>query len=472
MMVLFAASEIYPYAKSGGLADVAHSLPEALRELTEIYTVMPLYNQVDREKHGIVYADISFNYWLGGVRHQFDIFHKEDSRTELFIYNPIICDREGLYHDSYGDFGDNELRFGLFNYAILELILHMRLPVKVLHLNDWQTALTALLAKQKYRLDLKVVFTIHNLAYQGVFDKNAMETLELDWDACFKPDRLEFFDRVNFMKAGIFYADAVTTVSPNYAAQIQTPAYGQDLDEMLRQNNHKLQGIINGISYDTFDPATDEALYKNYSVKKFENRSKNKKKLCKEQGLAEPKRPLFTFIGRLTGQKGVDLLLQNMEAFSELEANFFILGSGEKHYEQIFKEFENRFDNIKIYLGYDEVLSRQLYASADFLLMPSHFEPCGLNQMIAMHYGCVPIVSLTGGLADTVLDFKQTLKPHKGAGVGVTFEDHNGWEFYRAVTKALSLFSHGKKFEKIAKRNMEIDFSWAKPAKKYLKVYR
>lgn len=472
MNILFAASEIFPYAKTGGLADVAYALPEALREEGErVYSIMPLYNQIDREKFNIVYSGLTFDYWLDKTRHQFDVFYNENNKDEIFIYNPILCDRLGLYFDEYGDFGDNALRFGLFSYAVLEVMVKLDLKIDVIHINDWQTSLIPLLLKTKYGLNIKTVLTIHNLAYQGIFSKEAMNELELDWDACFKFDGLEYYDAVNFLKAGIYYSDEVTTVSDTYAKEIQTTRFGNSLDETLRINSYKLKGIVNGISNEVFNPKKDKYIEHNFSVKKYKGKKKNKEALCKELGLKEPNRPLFIFIGRFTSQKGVDLILDSLELFKTYEANLVILGSGEEFYNQAFKSFINRDENIKIMIGYDEALGRKMYASSDFLIMPSIFEPCGLNQMISMKYGVLPIVTKTGGLKDTVIDFTDIQDlDNVNLGVGVTFDEHNLFWFNHAIAKALSLYSNKEKFEDISKHNMKIDNSWKNSAQEYIKL--
>jgi len=473
MSILFAASEIFPYAKSGGLADVAHSLPEALRDIDEkVYTIMPLYNSIDRAKYGIVYSGLTFDYWLAGVRHQFDVFYRESCHDELFIYTPILCNRLGLYHDEYGDFGDNGLRFGLFSYGVLEVMIRMELSVEVIHINDWQSALIALLAKTRYRLSQKVILTIHNLAYQGIFTKALMDELEIDWEECFKFEGLEYYDSVNFLKAGIFYCDHLTTVSHTYAHEIQTPLFGQGLDNVLRINAHKLVGILNGISMETFEPKRDKALPKNFSSKRYKGKMDNKLMLCDELGLPDPNRPLFVFIGRFTHQKGVDLLLDALHLFKDFEANYIILGSGEDHYNHRFETLAHSYANVHIQVGYDEDLSHRLYASADFLLMPSIFEPCGLNQMIAMRYGTLPIVANTGGLSDTVTDFTDIIEIDQIGGVGVTFSEHNLYWMLHAIAKALSLYGNHEKFKTLSKHNMEVDNSWKHSAQRYLELYR
>ena len=474
MNILFAASEIFPYAKTGGLADVAQALPEALRKEKEnVYTIMPLYNQIDRDKYEIVFSGLTFDYWLAGVRHQFDVFHKKDNEDELFVYNPILCDRLGLYHDDFGDFGDNALRFGLFSYSVLEVMIRMDLDIDVIHVNDWQTALVPLLAKTRYSLDIKTVLTIHNLAYQGVFAKDVMDELELDWDSCFKFNGLEYFDAVNFLKAGIYFSDYVTTVSETYSHEIQTPRFGNGLDETLRINSYKLRGLVNGISTEVFNPKKDEYIEKNFSLKKYKNKDKNKEALCEEIGLKEKDRPLFIFIGRFTSQKGVDLILDAIELFKTYEANFVILGSGEKLYNEAFGSLSGKFDNIYVRLAYDEGFGRRLYASADFLLMPSVFEPCGLNQMIAMQYGVLPIVAKTGGLKDTVVDFTDVNNIEEAnLGLGITFDEHNLFWFNHAIAKALSLYGNKDKFITISKHNMSVDNSWKNSAQEYINLYK
>jgi len=468
-MVLFAASEVYPYAKTGGLADVAFALPKALESEVSVKTVMPLYNSVDRQKHGIVDSGKSFCKTLDGITHRFDIFYAKNDPKMLFLFNPILCDRFGLYYDEHGDFGDNDLRFGLFSYGVLELIKAMDLHVEAIHINDWQTALIAPLAKQVYKLDAKIVLTIHNLAYQGIFHKSIMDKLELSWETFFKPRSLEQFDGVNYLKGAIYYADSITTVSPNYAKEIQTPSHGFGLDVMLQTHAHKIVGILNGIDTDDFNPQTDTALFKNYSQNEYGLKNKNKKALCKELKLSGYKKPLFVFIGRFTWQKGVDTLLENIPVMAGLDANFIFLGSGEKHYEAAFSALKNRYPNISIHLGYDEVLSRKMYAASDFLLMPSKFEPCGLNQMIAMRYGSLPVVSDTGGLHDSVIDINDASASETGR--GIVLQSDNGYDFLLALAKALALFSNKKRYKHFAKTNMAQDFSWKNSAKRYLQLY-
>jgi starch synthase len=300
-----------------------------------------------------------------------------------------------------------------------------------------------------------------------------MDELELDWDTCFKFDGLEYFDHVNFLKAGVYFSDHVTTVSQTYATEIQTARFGNGLDETLRINSHKLKGIVNGISTEVFNPKKDEYIEKNFSVKKYKGKRKNKEALCKELGFKEVDRPLFIFIGRFTSQKGVDLILDAMDLFKSYEANFVILGSGEKSYNNAFGNLRDVYENIHIRLAYDEGFGRSLYASSDFLLMPSIFEPCGLNQMICMQYGVLPIVAKTGGLKDTVVDFTDVKDIEESKlGLGIAFDEHNLFWFNHAIAKALSLYGNKDKFEKISKHNMSVDNSWKNSAQEYLNLYK
>jgi len=469
MNTLFISSEIYPYSKSGGLADVAHSLPESLRKKIKLWTITPLYRFIEREKFGIKSTEVKFEYWLAGVCYKFEIYKSKDD--EFFLYNDILCEVDELYGTSEQEYENNSLRFGLFSYGVLEAMIKLNLKIDILHLNDWQSSLIALLAKERYKLKQKVILTIHNLAYQGIFDKSIMDILELDWKKCFKPESLEYYDQVNFLKSAIFYSDEITTVSPSYAKEIQTPLFGNGLDELLKQNSHKLTGILNGISYRAFNPKRDKALYKKFSIKHFKDKYKNKEKLLNSFGLTSPNRPLFSFISRFTSQKGIDLLINSLNLFKDLEVNFVILGSGEEEYNQLFKTLQNRYKNIYIKIGYDDHLSRKIYASSDFLLMPSKFEPCGLNQMIAMRYGGIPIVAKTGGLKDTVFDFTD-VNENFDKGVGITYQEHNNYWFLHAIAKALSLYGNREKFEQICRNNMKVDNSWKHLAKEYIKIYQ
>jgi len=466
MKVLFAASEVYPFAKSGGLADVAHSLPRALSTVYDVHVVMPLYQVVDRERFDIVSMGEHFDIMMGGVKYPVEIFGCTHKGVKyLFIYTPLLCDRAFLYGPPESGYEDNALRFGLFNYAMLALL--KREKYAVAHLNDWQSALLALLIKEDKTLQTKTLFTIHNLAYQGTFDWQVLKVLGIN-DTYFNMDGIEFYGQVNFMKAGIAYADKITTVSPTYAKEILTPEFGCGLEGFLKIHRNKLIGIVNGIDTGHFSPSTDQALVEPYHD--LRGKKVNKKVYLNEVGLKGVNKALFVFIARFTWQKGMDLLIEILPKLASKECNIAILGEGEAQYHDALKTIANDYPNVHLHFGYDESLSHRMYAASDFLLMPSLFEPCGLNQMIAMHYGAVPVVHYVGGLVDTVhreKDFDSKLSQ----GYGIAFTNPTEHAFMNAACHALTVYGNKRYYNKIAKHNMTCDFSWQESAKFYLQLY-
>lgn len=466
--VAFVCSEIYPYAKTGGLADVCGTLPRYLKEHVDIVSVMPLYKSIDIKKYKITATGSHFEIVLNQRRYPF-VVYATPGRDVYFLQNPELFDREYLYGTPSGEYGDNDIRFGLFCHAAIELFDHIDFKPDIFHLNDWQSALIPLLLKEKYKSPAKSLLTIHNLAYQGVFHKDAMWELGLDWST-FTMERIEFFDQVNFLKAGIAYSDAITTVSPTYAQEILQPEFGCMLDSFLLSNRHKLTGILNGIDEEIWNPKTDKKIAKRFSASTLPNKKENKKALLKRTGLNGIQKPLFAFIGRFVDQKGIGLLASSLEVLQSLNINVAILGEGDERYNRYFSHIKGLYTNIFVHVGYDEELSRNIYAAADFLMMPSFFEPCGLGQMIAMRYGAMPIVRKTGGLADTVKDF--SLQENDARGKGVVFEGRGGQDFLVAIARALSLYADRKKFAKMVKENMQLDFSWNASAKRYLELYQ
>jgi starch synthase len=452
MRVLFAASEVYPYAKTGGLADVADALPRSLKKYVDISVVMPLYGFLSLEG---LKQFAKFELDLGGVNYETTVYKKSN---HYFIHAPLLSTTEHLYGENGSDYASNDVRFGIFSKAIAQLC--EVLVIDILHINDWHTALSALFLKQK-ELKTKSLFTIHNLAYQGLFPKESMARIGFD-AKYFTIDALEFYGQINFLKAGIAFSDALTTVSPTYAHEILTSEFGCGLDGFLRCHEYKLRGILNGINTDVFDPQKDPYLEAPYSSSTLDEKYKNKVAFLKHSKLKDPRRPLFVMLSRLVAQKGIDLLIDALPKILEQKVNLFILGEGESdeiaklvHYASIHPNFE--FKNC-----YDAKLSHQAYGAADFLLMPSVFEPCGLSQIIAMRYGVIPVVYATGGLKDTVFEDEQK------CGRGIVFTKYSKNEFLFAIERALML----KKDDTIKKANMECDFSFDKSALEYLKIYK
>lgn len=465
--ILFCASEVYPFAKSGGLADVAHSLPRSLQKEYDVSVVLPLYSSIQRSKYSIVSLKREFLLHLGTTSYTIELFGTTYEGVEyLFIYTPLLCDREFLYGTPTQGYEDNALRFALFNHAIVEL-LKMK-PYTIAHLNDWQSALVPLLLQEQAEIETKTLFTIHNLAYQGLFDFETLHTIGVD-SRYFTMDALEFHGRVNFLKGGIAYADAITTVSQTYAEEILTEEFGCGLDGFLRHHKKRLKGILNGIDYEHFSPQSDRLL--KFPFKGLTQKANSKSAFLKGSTLRGAKKPLLIFIGRLTEQKGVDLLLESLDYIAGLECNIAILGEGERLYQERFKEKAEHSKNIECIFSYDERRSHLLYAAADFLLMPSLFEPCGLNQMIAMRYGALAVVHRVGGLKESVHNYKY-FAPKEDKGYGILFEEANAEALNRSVDEALSLYTTKKEYNRVVKHNMLCDFSWSKSTELYIELYK
>ena len=454
MKILFAASEIFPYAKSGGLADVAAALPKALNSLAEVFSVMPLYGFMDQNDFALAE---SFMLTHAKKKYKIEILQKGET---YFIKAPYLSDTPNLYGDKNGDYKTNDLRFSLFCKAVVWLA--KSLHVELLHLNDWHTALCAYYVKEQ-KIKIKTIFTIHNLAYQGVFDFSSLHTLGIK-ESDFGMDGVEFYSKINLLKAGIAYSDIVTTVSPSYADEILTAEFGCGLEGFLNYHKAKLYGVLNGIDTMVFDPSSDISLALKYAT--IEEKYKNKVALLKSSKLKDPRRSLFVMIGRLAEQKGIELLLKSINLILEQNLNLYIIGEGEERYSQEFEKLAKEHQNFEFYKGYDETFSHKLYAAADFLIMPSRFEPCGLSQFIAMRYGAIPIVHAVGGLKDSVHE-----KSEK-CGRGVVFAKYNKSSFEKAILRALKLKKETKKIRELVQYNMQCDFSFETSAKTYFNLYK
>lgn len=464
--LLFASSEVYPFVKTGGLADVSHSLPRALKERYDVSVVLPLYRLIDRSRFSITLLD-TFEISMGGVSYGIELHGTLYEGIEYrFVYEPLLCDREFLYGPPECGYDDNALRFGLFSYAVTEML--RRDSFSIAHLNDWQCALIALLVKEDSSITAKTLYTIHNLAYQGVFETSVLGRIGID-ERYFTMEALEFYDQVNFMKAGIAYADSVTTVSPTYAKEIMSAEFGCGLEGFLHVHRRKLHGILNGIDAEHFSPVHDKGLIACYENAKGKKASKAD--LLKHLGLKGVTKPLFVFIGRFTHQKGMDILIESLPKIAELECNIALLGEGEGAYHESLSGIAKENGNICLTFGYDETFSHRMYAAADFLLMPSLFEPCGLNQMIAFAYGAIPIVTKVGGLADTVKKI-EAFDDESGSGYGIVCTSATSRSLIAAVKKGCELYGEKRKFEAIVNHNMKCDYSWSESAKSYDTIYK
>lgn len=469
MRVLFGSSEIDPLAKTGGLADVASSLPKALfAEGVKISLVMPFYKKFV-QKSGLKITSTNFSIRVNINNKEFSGKFFITSLNGINVYlleNDDLYDRENLYGTPEGDFPDNWLRFGFFSYGILELATILN-GIDIIHLNDWQTALVPLLKLRKYNNILnntKTLLSIHNLAYQGTFEKEVLEKLNLGYED-FHMEGVEYYGKVNFLKAGIVYADFINTVSPTYAEEIQTPEFGCGLEGILRKRRNVLKGILNGIDYEVWNPEKDGELYKNFGKSNLiEGKEENKIGLINEAGLKHAEKPLFGIVSRLAEQKGFDLFPPIIKEIAQRNLNMVVLGSGDKIYQDMFFEISRKFKNIFVKIGFDPLLAKKIYASSDFFLMPSKYEPCGLGQLISMRYGTIPVVRATGGLKDTVKDVEE-------GGYGIVFQKYEPSELLAAIDRAILLYEDVEKFKNCVNTVFSLDYSWGNSAREYKKLY-
>ncbi len=470
MKILFVASEVAPFSKTGGLGDVAASLPAALAELGhEVKVISPRYAAVKDERLTPTGHHLELRFPFGTERGPILSLRQSPNLELLFLENEHFYGRAGIYGDAWGEFGDNHRRFAYLSIGALQAAQRLRFNPDIIHLNDWQTGLTAVSLRRGFQgtalSRAKTVFTIHNLAYQGQFAKHVMDELGLPWDLFVAEQGLEFYDTVNFLKGGIVFADALTTVSPTYAKEIQEPAGGVGLDGLLRRRRGALTGILNGIDVHEWNPETDTLLPARYGANNLEGKAVCRRELLRRFGLrADTEAPVFGIISRLAWQKGLDLLLEVMPQALQSDIRFVAVGSGEGRYEDGLRALQHHFpQQVGTFIGFDQGLSHLVEAGADFFLMPSRYEPCGLNQMYSLRYGTVPIVRATGGLVDTVeggLD-----------GDGILFEAFHPSALLAAVRRAQALYAEPERLVAFRRRGMGRDFSWAASARKYERLF-
>lgn len=461
MKIAFVASEVVPFAKTGGLADVCGTLPLALERLgVEVAIVLPLYKVIDRKQHRIKENDEGLFQTTVGK-----------AIKVYFVKNDEYFGREGLYGYRQGDFPDNIERFQSLCEDSLAILKKVNFKADIVHCHDWQTALIPAylkfaLQKDAFFKDTKSMFTIHNMAFQGVFPKTEFAKVKLD-KKLFGLDGFEFYKQVNLLKGGILLCDEVTTVSPQYAKEIQTLAFGAGLDGVLRTRQNRIAGILNGLDYDFWNPKTDPLIAHNYSAEDLAGKALNKKRLQEMCNLpVKSEVPVFGFVGRLSHQKGLDLINESMDGLLSLAAQFVFLGTGEEKYHKELEKLAHRYPRqVAAVLRHDEETAHQIYAGSDFFLMPSVYEPCGLSQMIALRYGTIPIVYKTGGLADTVKNFDSK------DGNGFVFDEHKKGAFIAAVREACEVYKDKKTFLKLMTRGFKNDFSWDHSAREYVKAY-
>jgi starch synthase len=466
MRILMTASEATPFAKTGGLADVLGGLPPALAERGEqTAVVLPAYRE---NRYPSPTREAYRNLWIPvGPGYMVDL-HQSSHRgvTYYFVECPALYNRDGIYGTAAGDFPDNHLRFAVLSMAAIGVARHLFRP-DILHLHDWQAALAPVYLREHFRGDptfmgLKTLLTIHNLGYQGLFPPEVLPQIALD-SKLMNLDQLEFFGRVNFLKAGIAWSDAVSTVSKGYAREIQTPEYGFGLDGFLRRHG-PIAGIVNGVDYNQWNPGDDAALARNYSATDLSGKRACKQALLAEYGLLldDLDRPLLAIISRFAAQKGFDILADAASRLMREDLNLVVLGSGDLHYESMFRALAETYpQKVGLKVGYDEPLSHRIEAGADMFLMPSRYEPCGLNQIYSLKYGTVPVVRATGGLDDTIDD-----------STGFKFRDYSGDALLETVRQALKAYRDLNQWVQRMRLGMEKDFSWSASAGQYVELYR
>lgn len=470
LYIMHCTPEVVPYSKTGGLADVSSALPQALTRLGHsVSVVTPLYACVDRERHNVRPTGKSFEVTLGGRTERFDVFESElPAGTHVFLlWNEQFFSRPELYGTREGDYPDNHLRFAFFSAAVFRLLRGSRVCPSIMHCHDWQTGLIPAF-NHLYHLDLcGTVFTIHNIAYQGTFPADVVPQVGLPWEV-FNPEQVEFYGKLNFLKAGIVFADRITTVSPRYAREIMQPEFGYGLDGLLRKRADRVVGILNGVDYSLWNPTTDPYLPQRYSADDMTGKLVCKKALIREMGLEANGGPIFGTVGRLAAQKGFDLIAEITDDLIALGASLVVLGRGDAFVEEMLKAAASKYPGrVGLRIAFDERLAHLIEAGSDFFLMPSRFEPCGLNQMYSLKYGTVPVVHAVGGLDDTVVDIADDPKN----GTGIKFRVFSREALLEAVARAVALYQDRAEMEAVQRRGMAQDFSWAMAAKAYEQLY-
>ena len=483
--VLFVSSEVDPFAKTGGLADVAGALPQTIRQLDhEIRVIMPRYGSINERKSHLhdmlrlkdIEIPVGKKTFSANVKSSF-ISNNHSKVQVYFLDNPNLFGRTGLYGspETKKDYADNDERFIFFSRGILEVLKRLGWAPDIIHCNDWHTGLVPVYLKTLYKddpfyKDTRTVFTVHNMAYQGVFPRSSFDKTLLPADT-FSPAGVESHGNLNFLKAGLVYADALTTVSGKYAEEIaESDEFGCGLQDVIRKRKKDLTGILNGVDYSQWDPSADELLPHRYDVRTLDLKAENKKVLCGKMHLPfQEDVPLIGIISRLADQKGFDLIDEVIDQILKLPCQMVVLGTGEKRYHDLFEKAAKKHpQKLAVSLTFNNELAHLIEAGSDIFLMPSRYEPCGLNQIYSLRYGTIPVVRATGGLDDTIQDC--------GSGgascTGFKFTGYSSSEMLAAIQRALVAFGDQPTWKKLMKNGMAKDFSWEASAKKYIQLYR
>lgn len=456
MKIVMCASEVVPFAKTGGLADVAGALPLALEEKgDDVIVIMPRYKSILDSKFKIqrLKEDVSYSVIGKNIK-------------VYFIENDTYFNRDGLYGEKTGDYKDNLDRFSFYCRRALELLKEIGFKPDIIHVHDWQSSLIPVYLKTLFAKDFfykatRSILTVHNIGYQGLFDKGEFSKLGLDWSV-FNIEGLEFYDRINILKGGMVFCDIINTVSPTYAKEIQGKEFGFGLEGVLSKRRDSVFGILNGLDYSIWNPEADKYIAKNFSAKSLAGKLKCREEL--EELYKLPKRkdvPLFGIVSRLAEQKGFDILAEGIDEICHLDLQLVILGTGDLKYHLIMEDMVKKYPHvISLALRFDDPLAHKIYAGSDLFLMPSKYEPCGLGQLISLRYGTIPLVFKTGGLADTV-----------NRNNGFIFDKYSSLELIKTIKKAIAAYKDKSKWTSLVKKAMEYDFSWDESAKHYFNLY-
>ena len=474
MNIVFVASEGVPFSKTGGLADVVGALPRALATLGhQVSVYLPRYRQTKLSDPAIVVRSVTIPF---DDQYRFASVVSGGSQGGVrfyFVEYPPYFDRDALYGTAAGDYPDNAERYALFSRTVLEATKILGVP-DIFHCHDWQSALVPVLLRTIYAedpafRDVGTVFTIHNMGYQGLFPPETLPLLMLPWDL-FTMSKMEFFGQVNFLKGALTYSDFITTVSKKYSHEIQTAEYGFGLEGVLRDRASTVTGILNGVDYDEWSPETDKFTAARFSPKDLSGKAKCKQDMLAAYGLAkaDPKLPVIGIVSRFAAQKGFDLIAQIADRLAREEMIIVALGTGDKTYEEIFLRLNKQFPNkIAVKVAYDNAIAHKIEAGADMFLMPSRYEPCGLNQIYSLKYGTVPIVRATGGLDDTI----DPWDARTGKGTGFKFTEYNGESLLLTIKQALDAYTDQTSWQALMRNGMTKDFSWHASAREYGKIY-
>lgn len=473
--ILIVAAEAVPFAKVGGMADVVGALPVALKRLGhDVRVAIPKYGRIKEKEFGLSVVVDQVEVPLDNRTEPASVYlgHMREDVPVYLVGNDKYFGREGIY-----GYPDDDERFVFFCRAVLEMLRPLGWVPDVIHLNDWHTAIIAnwlktIMAKDPLYGSIATVYTIHNLAYQGIFGYRVLEIAGLaEYGFIYHKDIRDLDNVVDLMARGILFADIITTVSERYAQEILQPEYGERLDPLLRDRRDRLFGVLNGIDVETYNPATDPNIVAHFDASSLEGRPKNKQALQNEFHLeVDPRKPLIGIISRLVDQKGLDILAEAIHPILRyLPVQFVLLGTGDQHYQEVFRSLASHYPGrTGVALTFNAALAQRIYAGSDMFLMPSKFEPCGLGQMIAMRYGSVPIVRRTGGLADTVQDYD----PATQEGTGFVFDDYNPWALFAAVVRAVENYKVPDRWQRLMQNAMAKDFSWNRSAKRYVELYQ